>query len=303
MACVYCRPSRQDGYLSERLTAQALRPVLEGLQQAGIRRVRFTGGEPLLSRHVLEAIATARDLGFEDIALTTNGTRLEALAVPLRAAGLERLTLSLDSLDPARFFRITRGGNLTQVLAGLTAALAAGFCELKLNCVVLRGENDDELESITRFAWERGIVPRFIELMPIAEGARLAPEKLVPAAEILQRLAPLLRAEVPEGEPDRGPARYVRSLHDAQRKIGVISGSSATYCEGCDRLRVSADGDLRPCLASPDAVSIRADAEAGRVASIADAVSEAWQAKPDGRTFRGCTEKSAADLSMRAIGG
>src|SRR6185369_6336204 len=192
LACVYCRPSRSDGYLEQRLDDLAWHAMIEGLARAGVRRVRITGGEPLLHPRAVELVAFVASAGFEDVALTTNATRLERLARPLRDAGLERLTVSIDSLDPVRFHRITRGGDLEQVLAGVRAALAAGFDELKLNCVVLRGENEDELEAITEWAWERGITPRFIELMPIAEGANIVGRHLVTAAEMRERLRALL---------------------------------------------------------------------------------------------------------------
>ena len=159
LACLYCRPSRQDGYLDSRLDEAGWRSMLDGLAEAGVRRVRFTGGEPLLYRALEDVVAHAARLGFDDIALTTNATRLAARAQALRAAGLQRLTISVDSLDAVRFARLTRGGRLAEVMAGLEAALAARFDEVKLNCVVLRGENDDELEAIVRFAWARGSCP------------------------------------------------------------------------------------------------------------------------------------------------
>jgi cyclic pyranopterin phosphate synthase len=303
LACVYCRPSRNDGKLTERLDAPAIATMLEGLAEAGVRRFRFTGGEPLLSPHVVGAVAHAARIGAEDIALTTNGNLLAELAAPLRKAGLRRLTLSLDSLDAARFERITRGGKLGRVLAGLAAALAAGFEEVKLNAVVLRGENDDELERLTLFAWKHGIVPRFIEVMPIAEGARIAKERLVPAAEMLERLAPLLEPSIPVADPQRGPAKYLRSRRDPALRVGFITGTTDTFCDGCDRLRVSANGMLRPCLATDEGVSGADAAAAGDSASVVRAVHDAWQLKPDGRNWRGCTEPSAEKVSMRAIGG
>lgn len=303
LACVYCRPSRSDGYLPDRLNEPALHTLIEGLVRAGVRRIRFTGGEPLLSPHVVGAVAHAKALGVEDLALTTNGTRLDRLAAPLRAAGLERLTLSLDSLDAERFERITRGGKLARVLEGLAAARRVGFDEIKLNTVVLRGENDDELERITLFAWKHGLVPRFIEVMPIAEGARVVGKHLVPAREILERLAPLLASEEPVVDPARGPAKYVHARRDRTLRVGVISGTTDTYCAGCDRLRVSATGMLRPCLATDDGVSASDAARAGNPDVIAAAVAEAWRLKPDGNTWRGCTEDTAKSVSMRAIGG
>jgi cyclic pyranopterin phosphate synthase len=302
LACVYCRPHRKDERLEEHLSFEALAAVIEGLCQAGIRRMRFTGGEPLLSPHVVRAVAHARDLGVADLALTTNGTRLAELAPSLRAAGLGRLTLSLDSLDEARFARMTRGGKLRRVLDGLAVARQVGFDEIKLNAVVLRGENDSELEAITLFAWSLGLVPRFIEVMPIAEGAKLVPDRLVPAAEMRQRLEHLLLPDEPVREPDRGPAKYVASRGDPRHRVGFITGTTDTYCESCDRLRVSADGMLRPCLASSAGVAVESVSrvEPGEIASL---VERAWALKPDGRVFRGCTEPEAARLSMRAIGG
>ena len=302
LACVYCRPSRKDERLPEHLSWDALAGVIEGLFHAGIDRMRFTGGEPLLSPHAVRAVAHAHGLGVSDLALTTNGTRLAELAPALRAAGLGRLTLSLDSLDETRFARITRGGNLRRVLAGLEAARAVGFDEIKINCVVLRGENDAELESILLWAWGLGLVPRFIEVMPIAEGAKLVPEKLVPAATMRERLSHLLSPDEAVRDPNRGPAKYVRSA-DGRHRVGFITGTTDTYCEGCDRLRVSAAGVLRPCLASDAGVAVENLSVKEKPAAIAELVERAWALKPDGRVFRGCTEPEAAGLSMRAIGG
>jgi cyclic pyranopterin phosphate synthase len=270
---------------------------------AGVRRVRFTGGEPLLSPHVVEAVRHAAALGADDLALTTNGTRLARLAAPLRAAGLRRLTLSLDSLDAARFERITRGGKLDRVLKGLAAARAVGFEEIKLNTVVLRGENDDEVEQLMLWSWRHGLVPRFIEVMPIAEGAKIAAERLVPAAELVERLSPYLLPGIAERAPERGPAKYLQSRHDPALRVGFITGTTDTFCDGCDRLRVSASGKLRPCLATDTGVAAADVARTGTAADVARAVAEAWALKPDGRAWKGCTEPSAKDVSMRAIGG
>jgi cyclic pyranopterin phosphate synthase len=303
LACVYCRPSRSDGYAVDRLDLPALRTLLDGLLTAGVRRVRFTGGEPLLSPHVVEAVRHAAALGADDIALTTNGTLLARLAAPLRAAGLRRLTLSLDSLDPVRFERITRGGKLDRVLDGLAAARAVGFDEIKVNCVVLRGENDDEVERLMLWSWRHGLVPRFIEVMPIAEGAKLAAERLVPAAELVERLAPHLTPGTAERDPDRGPAKYLVSRHDPSLRVGFITGTTDTFCDSCDRLRVSASGKLRPCLATDVGVAAADIARTGTPADVARTVAQAWALKPDGRAWKGCTEETAKDVSMRAIGG
>jgi GTP 3',8-cyclase len=303
LACLYCRPSRQEHYLESKLDDDAWRAILEGLEQAGVRRVRFTGGEPLLHRSLEKLIAYAAGLGFEDLALTTNATRLAHRARGLRSAGLQRITISLDSLDPLRFARITRGGDLAVVRAGIDAALTAGFDEVKLNCVVLRGENDGELGDIVRFAWARGIVPRFLEVMPVGEGARLVPDQLVTVREMREALGGLIEGAAAVPDPDRGPARYLPSSTDPRLRVGFISGTSDTFCAGCDRLRVAADGFVRPCLAKDDGSSARTPAEAGDAPAIAATVEEAWRLKPDGLSWKGCTEATARGVSMRAVGG
>jgi cyclic pyranopterin phosphate synthase len=302
LACVYCRPHRHEGYLEKRLDLQAWLAMVEGLVRAGVRRVRLTGGEPLLHKDIVEVVRALATLPIDDIALTTNATRLRALARPLREAGLQRINVSLDTLDPQRFHRMTRGGNLAGVIDGIEAAREAGFTVIKLNAVVVRGENDTELDALTRWSWERGITPRFLEVMAIGEGAKMM-DRVVPWTEMRASLAPLLADEAAVREADRGPARYVRARAGDGRRVGFISGTSDTYCKGCDRLRVASDGTLRPCLATEDGVAAGGAARAGNADAVADAVARAWEMKPDGEVFKGCTEDSAARVSMRAIGG
>jgi cyclic pyranopterin phosphate synthase len=303
LACVYCRPSRSDGYLEKRLDDEAWKTMIRALVNKGVRRVRITGGEPLLHPRVTELVAFVASLGVEDLALTTNATRLAPLAAPLRRAGLQRLTVSLDSLVPERFWRITRGGKLDRVLSGVEAARDAGFDELKINTVVLRDENDDELAALTEWAWARGIVPRFIEVMRVGEGAHLPAAKLVGHEEMRRRLAHLIVDDPGARDPHRGPARYVHARRDPRLRVGFITGTTDTYCATCDRLRVASDGTLRPCLATNDGVSAMELAGQGDVDGLVRAIGEAWALKPDGRTWKGCTEDTAADVSMRAIGG
>jgi cyclic pyranopterin phosphate synthase len=305
MACVYCRPSLRDGYLpaADRLDVDQWETLVAGLVREGVRRVRITGGEPLLFRGVVEVVARVRALGVDDLALTTNGVRLEALARPLRAAGLQRVTVSLDSLDPERFWRITRGGELAAVLRGVDAALAAGFDEVKTNTVVLRGDNDDELPAIAAWAWAKGVTPRFIEVMGVGEGGHIWREKLVPASEQRARLAHLLGDGPALRDPDRGPSKYLPARDGSGRRVGFITGSSDTYCAGCDRLRATSDGVLRPCLATNDGVEVADELRRGGGASlVAERLREAWAMKPDG-AWKGCTEESARAVNMRATGG
>ena len=304
LACVYCRPHRRDGYLEaeRRLAVDDWATLVRGLVRRGVRRVRITGGEPLVHPRVLDIVrAIAAIPGVEDLSMTTNATRLTSLAVPLREAGVRRLNVSIDSLDPAHFFRLTRGGRLDHVLAGLAAARAAGFTDLKLNTVVMGGENDHELPALVEYAWSIGATPRFLELMRVGEGARLG-ARLVSYEEMRALLGNLLGEEEPARETDRGPARYVRS-RDGTRRVGFITGTSATFCEGCDRLRASSDGKLRACLARNDSVDVAAAIRHGDEAAIARGLSDAWAGKPDGTVFRGCNETSAASVDMRATGG
>ncbi len=302
LACIYCRPHRHDGYVEERLDLDGWKTMVSGLVSAGVRRVRLTGGEPLLHKDLLPVVSYLHSLGLDDVAITTNATRLDRLARPLREAGLRRVNISLDSLDPARFTRMTRGGKLDVVLRGIDAALAAGFDEIKLNAVIVKDENDVELESLVRWSWERGIVPRLLEVMAVGEGANLQ-DRVVTAPEMLARIGHLLADGEAQREKDRGPARYLVARHDPGKKVGFITGTSDTYCKGCDRLRVASDGMLRPCLAKNDGLPASALARAGDAAGVAQAVADAWTMKPDGESFKGCTEASAAEVSMRGIGG
>jgi len=302
LACIYCRPHRHDGYVEERLDVAAWQTMVHGLVAAGVRRVRLTGGEPLLHRDVVAVVRFLCTLDLDDVAVTTNATRLLQLARPLRKAGLRRLNVSLDTLDAARFERMTRGGRLEQVLRGIDEALAVGFDEIKLNSVIVRDENDGEIEALVRWCWARGIVPRLLEVMAVGEGANLV-DRVVSASEIRTRLAHLLDGGEAVREPDRGPARYVTARHDPTLKVGFITGSSDTYCKGCDRLRVASDGMLRPCLATNDGLSASRLARSGDAAGVTAAIAEAWTMKPDGESFKGCTEPSAAKVSMRGIGG
>jgi cyclic pyranopterin phosphate synthase len=303
LACTYCRPSRGEAHATDRLDRAAWRTLVRALISAGVERVRITGGEPLLHPDIAAIVSDIVSAGVRDVALTTNGTRLTPLVADLRRAGLRRITISLDSLDRARFAEITGGGRIERVLDGITTACAAGFDEVKLNTVLMRGVNDDELEVITRWSWARRIVPRFIELMPIGPSANLSRRAMVPTSEAMARLATLLDDADALPEPDRGPAVYRRARHDPGLRAGFISGTTRPFCATCDRLRVGADGALRSCLVSRERVPTIELARSGDVLALARAIDDAWALKPDPATWRGCAGTSAPDVSMRAIGG
>ncbi len=304
MACVYCRPSMNEGYLpaEDRLDVDQWERLVRGLMASGVRRVRITGGEPLLFRDIVEVVSRIAALGIDDLAMTTNASQLAKVAGKLRDAGLQRLNISIDSLDSERFARMTRGGDLREVLRGIDAAAACGFDDIKTNTVVIRDENEGEVEAITQWAWARGITPRFLEVMGVGEGAKIFRTRLVPYGEIQDRIAHLLEPATPRVDDDRGPARYLRS-RDRKHRVGFITGTSDTFCAGCDRLRVTSDGMMRACLSKNDGVDISATlGPAAPPNDLGAALDEAWAMKPDS-AWRGCTEPTAADVSMRGTGG
>jgi GTP 3',8-cyclase len=225
------------------------------LAQGGVRRVRLTGGEPLVRRDVVRLVEMLRRTKIDELVMTTNAVRLAELARPLREAGLSGVNVSIDSLDADRFRAITRGGELLPVLAGVHASLDAGL-EVKINCVALGGENDDELGAMVDWAWSLGVTPRFIELMPIGEAAALPKERFVSASRIVELLGDRVDGALLDGDAGKGPARYLRS-RDGSKRVGLITAVSDEFCASCNRVRITAKGDLRACLADRRAVSLR----------------------------------------------
>lgn len=253
LRCIYCMPEEGVPLMrhEEVLRFEEIRRLVEIALSLGITRVRITGGEPLARRGVVELIRMLANLpGLEDLALTTNGTLLAALAQDLAQAGLRRVNVSLDTLRPERYRAITRWGELSDALAGLEAAQRAGLNPIKINMVVMRGVNDDEVTDLARLGLERGWHVRYIEYMPLGKEPALARERFVSAQEVRARLegafGPLERAEV----MGNGPARTWRIANapPTAGTIGFISALSEHFCAACNRLRLSADGRLFPCL-------------------------------------------------------
>jgi cyclic pyranopterin phosphate synthase len=295
--CSYCIP--EDGAehfaRADVLSFEEIVALARAFVGLGVRRLRLTGGEPTVRRDLPTLARLLRAIpGVEELALSTNGHLLASLAAPLRAAGVDRLNVSLDTLDAQRFRRVTGRGELAPVLAGLEAARAAGYASIKLNVVAMRGINDDELPSLAAFAWERGYVPRFIEQMPMAEGRAYASGALLSAGEIRARLAaahPGARLVADDGGDARGagPARYHRLVDERPgapaRRFGIISAMTEHFCGACNRARLSATGALHACLAHDDAVDLRGPLRAGGEPAVVEAIRAAIAQKRDGHEF------------------
>ena len=261
LRCSYCRPVNDNaecGPSRPRLESAELLALVRHLHAAtGIAKLRFTGGEPLLRRDLPSLIAACVDLGISDISLTTNGQRLPDLAATLRDSGLDRINISLDSLDPATFARITRGGDLRATLAGIDAVLAHRMNPVKLNMVALRGINDDEITDLLEFGLRTGCQVRFLELMPIGVAAGNFDERLVPASEVWQRLLERYRLEEIPGERGATSRDYLAEDGHGRRTVcGFISPTSQPFCDGCNRLRLTHDGRLLGCLAHRESLDL-----------------------------------------------
>jgi len=311
LRCVYCMPEGGNP-TSERAEVLSIEETVRAVavfRRLGVQTVRITGGEPLVRRGVVEMVRGISAVGIEDVALSTNATQLAPLAAPLREAGVRRVNISLDTLRADRLLSLSRRGAREHdgMMRGIEAAVSAGFEERKLNTVLLRGLNDDEAEDIVRFAWAHGFTPRFIELMPIGEGAELfAQGRYFGNDELRLRLAHLLDESPETRRADRGPARYVAARANVAkgREIGFISAMSHNFCEGCNRVRLSAKGELRPCLASPRGVSLRDRMRGGEDdASIARAVRAALDGKEESHHFLDAGRDDHHHVTMSGIGG
>ena len=252
--CVYCLPEEGASWLPRDgvLRYEEIARVVRIMAPMGLRRVRLTGGEPTVRKDIEDLVAAVAAVpGLEEVTMTTNAHRFAPLAAGLRRAGLTRVNISVDSLDPARFARITRGGDLAAVLAGIDAAIDAGLTPVKLNMVVMRGVNDDELLPMTRWAMERApaVQLRFIEYMPFAERWH----ENLPAAEMRARLAALGELVPAPERQGGGPAAHWRV---GPLIVGFIAPITEHFCAACNRLRLLADGHLRTCLAHEDTPSL-----------------------------------------------
>ncbi len=251
LRCVYCMPLEGLQWLrrDEILRFEEIAEIVRTMARMGLRRLRITGGEPLVRRNLPALVRMIAEVpGIEDVALSTNGVLLAPLAEELREAGVHRVNVSLDSLRPERIDAIARrAGVHAEIFEGLAAAERAGFSPIKINTVVMRGRNDDEILDFARATLDRPWHVRFIEVMPVGANLDISAEEYIPAYEILDRVRAIGDLEPVPGPAGNGPARYFR-LPDAVGTVGVITPMSHNFCDRCNRMRLTADGQLRPCL-------------------------------------------------------
>ncbi|MBI4423600.1 MAG: GTP 3',8-cyclase MoaA [Elusimicrobia bacterium] len=287
LRCVYCLPEAHVRFTpaAEALTDDELVALIGCFVGLGVSKLRVTGGEPLLRPGLVELVGRLAALpGLADLSLSTNGVRLAELAAPLARAGLRRVNVSLDSLDPDRFARIARHGRLADVLEGLEAARAAGLSPIKLNVVVARGMNDGELGRFAELTVEAPLHVRFIELMPMGETGFYAPERRVDLTAIMEAAGPLEPVPSSERPVGSGPARCYRRP-GAKGTIGLIGALSCGFCSSCNRVRVTARGRLVPCLDGEEGADLRGALAEGGPEAVREAIRRTVAAKPEAHSM------------------
>lgn len=296
LRCRYCMP--EEGICkkphSEMLTEEEMLLAVEAGASLGIQKLRLTGGEPLVKKNIVSLCRRAAQLpGIREVCVTTNGILLPELAKPLKKAGVSRVNISLDTLEEEKYRYITRMGTLSQALRGLEAALEAGFARVKLNTVLIGGFNEEEIPALAALTRRYPVDVRFIELMPMCEKGEFDESAYVPCDRVLQ-LLPSLRP-VLEG----GGVAELYELPDALGRVGLISAVSKHFCGACNRLRLTADGHLKPCLHSDREISIKGLDLDGMRREMARAISE----KPACHAPLSATQRSHAGRDMNQIGG
>ena len=311
--CIYCMPEEGVCAMShdEILRIEEIEAIARVAARIGIKSVRLTGGEPLVRKGVVGLVQSLSEMpGIENISMTTNGVLLPRMADDLKAAGLSRVNISLDTLDPAQFEFITRVGKIESTLAGIDAALEAGFDPVKINAVTVRSLNQDYL-AFAKLSIDRPLHVRFIEYMPVgtsggSDGTGWGKADVVPSEELLGIINERARAEglpelVPTGKDDKpigwGPARYFE-FPGAKGTVGFISPLSRHFCSECNRLRLTADGKLRPCLFSDREIDVRAALREGGEEAVYNCFLEALDLKPDEHH-----DKVGTERNMSQIGG
>lgn len=304
LRCIYCMPSEGVKPIEHKeiLSYEEIIRIVRIAAGLGVRKVRLTGGEPLIRKNLVYLISSINNIeGIEDISLTTNGLLLKKYARSLTSAGLRRVNVSLDSFRPDRYMEITRGGDINNVLEGIREAEEAGLLPIKINMVPIRGFNDDEIEEFARLTLKTSYHVRFIEFMPIGAKDIWSHEKYISTEEIKEKvsaIAPLFPVKARKA----GPARYFR-FEGAPGVIGFISPITHHFCNSCNRLRLTSDGKLRPCLFSETEIDLKSAMRCGASdEEIERLLRLSIEIKPEGHSIN--HEKCFAHLKpMSKIGG
>lgn len=296
LRCRYCMPA--DGICKkmheEMLSEEEMIQAVEAAAGLGITKVRITGGEPLVKKNILSICRrVASTPGISEVCMTTNGVLLPELAKPLKETGVKRINISLDTLDSRKYTEMTRGGSLDAAMRGIKEALAAGFEKVKINTVLIGGFNDDEIESLAELTMKYAVDVRFIELMPMYDNGDFGPEAFIPYSAVLEKLPKL--TSVPCND---GVAKLYR-LPDAKGNVGLISPVNAHFCAQCNRLRLTADGKLKPCLHS----SIEYSIKGMEYLEMVDQMKTAILSKPQCHRELSYYHRSNAKRNMNQIGG
>ena len=296
LRCRYCMP--EDGVCKkdheEMLTEEEMIRAVKAAASLGISKVRITGGEPLVKRNILSICRrTVSVKGIQEVCVTTNGVLLPELALPLREAGVKRLNISLDTLDERKYADLTRRKLFREAMMGLEAALDAGFGKIKINVVLLGGFNDDEIPALADLTRKYPVDVRFIELMPMSDNRDFGPEAYVPYTTVLDRLPQL----APAAEQD-GVARLYR-LPGAKGNVGLISPVNDHFCGRCNRIRLTADGKLKPCLHSREEYSVKGMS----LEEMTEQMKQVVLAKPQCHGKLSYEYRSDAGRNMNQIGG
>ena len=285
--CVYCM-SEDMTFLprAQLLTLEEMASLGRAFTELGVKKLRITGGEPLVRKNVIWLFrALGRLPGLEELTLTTNGSQLDRLAAPLREAGVRRINISLDSLDAERFRRITRVGDIEKVLRGIDAALAAGFDKIKINTVAMHNRNEDEILDLVDFVLQRGMDISFIEEMPLGEVDHDRAESYMSSDEVRERIE-TRHALVPTTETTGGPSRYYR-VGETSTRVGFISPHSHNFCESCNRVRVTTEGQLLLCLGQEHSMDLKRimRSNPGDMEVLKQSIIKSMEIKPKGHDF------------------
>ena len=296
LRCRYCMPA--DGVCkrdhSEMMDFEEIAMAVCAAAELGITKVRITGGEPLVKNGIVDICKVIADTdGIEEVCITTNGIKLPELAKPLRQAGVSRLNISLDTLNPDKFAYITRNGKLEDALSGIDAALNSGFDKIKLNAVLIGGFNDDEIEDLASLTLKYPLDMRFIEMMPMYDSGDFGAEAFIPYTVVTEKLPQLIPLE------KDGSVAKLYTLPDALGNIGLISPVSAHFCRECNRIRLTSDGKLKPCLHS----SVEFPVKGLSYDEMKEVFKKAIYAKPEWHGQLDYINRSKAERNMNEIGG